>query len=107
MYCSTQEEYNKLVSVLYKSHLDYLTMVGHIATTSIENSDQPLTLIEETAKNSDNKRVIDYLEKFDKGEGIDIDVVLVGAGVTESLITDMSAKGDIFEVTSGRIKVLK
>ena len=114
LYSNTQEEFNELSTMLYKCHKNYLKMIGK-ETTSIDDSQSSLSITEETIddnpitqaiKKSGKERVIDYLEMFDKGEGIGIDTLIKGTLVEDSLIGKMLQDGDIYEIKNGVVRLL-
>jgi len=107
VFSETEEIYKERVKELYKAHIQYLKMVGHKEISKSDNSDQPLTLIEEAVSNSGAAKILEYLEKYDKGEGLDIDTVINACLVDEELIQKMKSKADLYEPHTGKISLLK
>lgn len=107
LYAQSQEEYDKLILDLYTAHLKYLKMVGFTHTSQEEiTSDQPSSFIEEDM-NPEHDRVLKYIEKYDKGEGVLIDTIMKATLTDETIIEHLKKRGDIFEVYNGLYKILK
>ena len=108
LYAESQEEFNSLIDDLYVAHKKYLKMVGyHPPTSEVITSDQPSSpFLEEESMNPEQDRVLKYIEKYDKGKGVLIDTIMTACLVEESVINQMSSKGDIYESTAGMFKIL-
>ncbi|MDD5182503.1 MAG: OB-fold nucleic acid binding domain-containing protein [Candidatus Nanoarchaeia archaeon] len=66
----------------------------------------------ETAGDGINPRrkVVDCIAGFDKGEGVEVDKLMKGCGLSEDIVervlTDLMNEGEIFEPRAGKVKIL-
>jgi len=63
----------------------------------------------ETQILGDKGKVFEYIKENDSGGGIDIDKIIKSCGVldAEKIVNNLLKDGEIFEITSGKIKVLE
>ena len=54
-------------------------------------------------------KIIDEIKKQDKGDGVSIQQILIDTNLInrDELITELLEKGDIFEISPGRVKILE
>jgi len=85
-------------------------------------AEQPDEIIEEVIDISEKKteaagdginprrKVVDCIAGFDKGEGVEVDKLMKGCGLSEEIVervlTDLMNEGEIFEPRAGKVKIL-
>lgn len=56
------------------------------------------------------RKVVDCIAGFDKGEGVEVDKLMKGCGLSEEIVervlTDLMNEGEIFEPRAGKVKIL-
>jgi len=55
------------------------------------------------------EKVIEHIQKLDSGDGADTEEVVSNSGIdnAEDIIENLLKEGEIFEITSGKVKVLE
>jgi RPA family protein len=83
-------------------------------------AEQPDEIVEEVIDMSEKKsedttinprrKVVDCIAGFDKGEGVEVDKLMKGCGLSEEIVervlTDLMNEGEIFEPRAGKVKIL-
>lgn len=85
-------------------------------------AEQPDEIVEEVIDMSEKKpelagdtvnprrKIVDCIAGFDKGEGVEVDKLMKGCGLSEDIVervlTDLMNEGEIFEPRAGKVKIL-
>lgn len=63
--------------------------------------------IQEENAETNQKKILEVIDRLDSGNGVDMDHVLSEAETTDSMIQSLLKNGEVFETAPGKIKVLK
>jgi len=80
-----------------------------ISTEESEVMDKEEEIRENRIEDDINKKIFDLIKEIDNGEGADIQEVITKLNIDkgEDIITKLLREGEVFEIKSGRLKVLE
>jgi RPA family protein len=110
MSVEAETQNTKSAITTFKAQLKPFTATTAPKAVSAQQEAHEEILIEDAAPEKENslEKVLRIIKELDKGDGADIEEVVVKANMKEAdmIITNLIKEGEIFEIKRGRVKVL-